>query len=150
MTEQSEYQTLDPLDIKLLQLLKANAREPNASLARKLGVSRATIQNHIENLKRRQIITGFTLKLDHNFQASKIQAHVMIAITTNDVRQMTLALENIPAVRSLYSISGKYDFIAILEERRMDLMDKALDNILIMPGVSQTNSSIILSTKFDR
>lgn len=141
---------LGQLDLKLLQLLSANGREPNASLARKLGVSRVTIQNHIEQLRHRKIITGFTVKLDHNYLASKIQAHVMIAISTNDVRKITRALENLPAVRSLYSVSGKYDFIAMLEENRMDLMDEALDNILMIPGVEETNSSIVLSTKFSR
>ena len=83
MQMDGENPNLDDLDKQLLQLLSADAREPNASLARKLGVSRATVQNRIDRLKHRGIIHGFTLKLDKGYAASRIRAHVMIVTGAN-------------------------------------------------------------------
>ena len=42
-------------DTKLLDLLRANAREPTASLARKLGLARSTVQERIARLEREGI-----------------------------------------------------------------------------------------------
>ena len=39
-------------DARLLDLLRANAREPAASLARKLGIARSTLQERIARLER--------------------------------------------------------------------------------------------------
>ena len=39
-------------DAKLVALLRANAREPTASLARKLGLARSTVQERIARLER--------------------------------------------------------------------------------------------------
>ncbi|RED50752.1 Lrp/AsnC family transcriptional regulator [Aestuariispira insulae] len=150
MSDDGQFPNLDNLDQQLLQMLNADAREPNASLARKLGVSRATVQNRIDRLRHRGIIHGFTLKLDKGYEASRIRAHVMIVTGANPGGRIETALERIPAVTGLYSISGKYDLIAIVEESRMDLMDVALDKIRDIPGITETTSSIILATKFDR
>ena len=150
MAEDLSNLALDELDTSLLQLLSADAREPNASLARKLGVSRATVQNRIDRLRHRGVVQGFTVRLDSGFAAARIRAHVMMVTDANPGGRIESTLERIPAVTALYSISGKYDLIAILEEARMDLMDAALDQIRNIPGVVETNSSIILATKFDR
>ena len=50
-------------DSKLLSLLKANAREPTASLARKLGLARSTVQERIARLERSGTIAGYTVRL---------------------------------------------------------------------------------------
>ena len=41
---------MDEIDRRLLALLRANAREPAASLAKKLKVSRGTVQNRIARM----------------------------------------------------------------------------------------------------
>jgi DNA-binding Lrp family transcriptional regulator len=53
---------LDATDEKLLKLLTANSREGTSSLARKLGLSRSTVQDRINKLVDRKVIAGFTVK----------------------------------------------------------------------------------------
>ncbi len=50
-------------DEKLIALLKANAREPTASLARKLGLARSTVQERLARLEREGIVRGYTVML---------------------------------------------------------------------------------------
>ena len=45
-------------DTKLLDLLRANAREPTASLARKLGLARSTVQERLARLEREGVDQG--------------------------------------------------------------------------------------------
>jgi DNA-binding Lrp family transcriptional regulator len=50
-------------DEELIGLLKVNAREPVASLARKLGVSRTTIQDRLRRLEQTGVIEGYSVRL---------------------------------------------------------------------------------------
>jgi len=54
--------TISPADERLLALLRENARAPAALLARRLGLSRTTVQSRIERLERGGVITGYTLR----------------------------------------------------------------------------------------
>ena len=54
---------LDPVDQQLLALLRENARESTAALARSLGLSRTTVQSRIERLERAKIIVGYSVRL---------------------------------------------------------------------------------------
>jgi DNA-binding Lrp family transcriptional regulator len=56
-------QTLDPLDHKLIALLKVNARLPVARLARALGCARSTVQLRLKALEDGGEITGYTVSL---------------------------------------------------------------------------------------
>ena len=56
-------------DLKLVALLRANAREPTASLARKLGLARSTVQERIARLEREGTIKGYTVRLSDAAQS---------------------------------------------------------------------------------
>ncbi|TGT50689.1 winged helix-turn-helix transcriptional regulator, partial [Mesorhizobium sp. M2E.F.Ca.ET.166.01.1.1] len=60
----------------LLTLLRANARASTAELARKLGVSRTTVQSRIERLEQRGIITGYGVRLSPDYERGLVKAHV--------------------------------------------------------------------------
>jgi len=55
--------TIADKDRALLALLSENARMPVAELARKLGLSRTTVQARIERLEAEGVITGYGLRL---------------------------------------------------------------------------------------
>lgn len=70
-------------DSKLIALLKANAREPTASLARKLGLARSTVQEKIAKFEKDGTIEGYTVKLSDAREARKLRAIVMISADPN-------------------------------------------------------------------
>ncbi len=53
----------DATDRALLALLREDARAPTAELARKLGLSRTTVQSRMERLQRQRVITGYTISV---------------------------------------------------------------------------------------
>jgi DNA-binding Lrp family transcriptional regulator len=63
---------------------------------------------------------------------------------------VTAALRRLPGVRALQSVSGPFDMIAAVEAPSVSEMDAVIDEIGAVKGVERTNSSIVLSTKFDR
>ena len=137
-------------DTKLIDLLRANAREPTASLARKLGLARSTVQERLARLEREGAIKGYTVRLADEAQDSRLRAVVMIETDPKQADRVSVELKNMPEVRSLAALSGSYDLIAMIETDTAARIDALLDRIGRAPGVARTVSSIILSEKFSR
>lgn len=137
-------------DARLIDLLRANAREPAASLARKLGVARSTLQERLARLEREGIVKGYTVKLSDQAATSNFRAVVMIEANAKQADRVTAELKKLPEVRSLCAVSGSYDMMAMVETETAQRMDAMLDRIGKAHGVARTVSSIILSEKFAR
>lgn len=142
--------TLSEKDRQLLSFLSENARIPTATLARKLGLSRTTVQTKIERLERDGVIAGYGVRLSDGFESGLVKAHVLITLTAKMLGRVTQELQAIPHVRSVYSVSGSFDLIAIIAAASISELDKVIDRIGEMDGVEKTLSSIILSTRIDR
>ena len=65
---------------RLLGLLRRNARESTASLARKLGLARTTVQERINRLERDGVIAGYTVRVSEGFARQRIAAQVLINV----------------------------------------------------------------------
>lgn len=141
---------MDETDKKLLALLQADAREPTSSIARKLGVSRSTIQSRMIRLEERGIIGGYTVRLSDAYAKARIRAHVLITVTPKQAPRVDAELKTMAEVTSLYSISGVNDLIAIVATETTSEMDTVIDRIGRISGIERTTTSIILSTKFER
>ncbi|MEH6589477.1 MAG: Lrp/AsnC family transcriptional regulator [Halioglobus sp.] len=141
---------LDTIDQKLLAMLRVNSRASTSALARDLGISRSTVQDRIRRLEKRRIIAGYTVRYHSDYGGRLLNAHVMIQVNPKRTSAVTTALETIGAIRTLQSVSGVYDMVALVEAASTEEMDKVLDQIGELPGVEKTATSVVLSTKFER
>ena len=142
--------TLDAIDQSLLNELRENARCPVALLARKVGLSRTAVQARIARLERDKVIVGYGVRSGDAYEQSLIQAHVMLTVGPKLSGQVEAALRKIPEVRSLLSISGTFDMIAIVQAGSIDRLDALIDSIGLLDGVERTNTSVVLSTRIQR
>ncbi|RUZ73873.1 Lrp/AsnC family transcriptional regulator [Mesorhizobium sp. M7A.F.Ca.US.006.01.1.1] len=134
----------------LLSLLRENARASTAELARRLGVSRTTVQSRIERLEQRGIITGYGVRLAPDYEQGLVRAHVLLTVTPKLADKVVRGLRALTTVRTLHSVSGNFDMIVIVDAPSIRDLDMLLDQIGAMDGVERTLSSIILSTRIDR
>jgi DNA-binding Lrp family transcriptional regulator len=142
--------TISDTDELLLALLRENARASTAMLARRLGLSRTTVQSRIERLARRGVIAGYTLRTSDEYEKGLVRAHVLITALPKLAARVESALRHMPAVRTLHSVSGAFDMIAIVAALSIQELDKQIDQIGVLEGVERTMSSIILSTRINR
>ncbi|QPB24421.1 Lrp/AsnC family transcriptional regulator [Rhizobium sp. 007] len=137
-------------DRELLDLLGENARAPVASLAKKLGLSRTTVQARLDRLEREGVIAGYNVRLSDAYQSGLAKAHVMITLAPKVLSQVCVSLQAIHGVKSLHSVSGTFDLIAVLEAPSISELDQLVDRIGMIDGVERTLSSIIMSTRLSR
>ncbi|MFC7047652.1 Lrp/AsnC family transcriptional regulator [Emcibacter nanhaiensis] len=141
---------MDKTDEKLLELLRLDSREPTASLARKLGLSRSTVQDRINRLVEKKIISGFTIRYHDEYRQQQITAHVMVCINQRHATGAIAQMKKMARIRALYVVSGSYDMIAVIKAPTMAEIDETLDDINAIDGVEKTTTSLVLSTKIDR
>jgi len=137
-------------DRDLLALLSEDARMPTAELARRLGLSRSTVQSRIERLERQGIIAGYGLRLGTAYAQRLVKAHVMVTVTPKLAARVEAGLRAMAAVRLLHSVSGPFDMIAVIEAEDIGELDAAIDRVGALDGVERTQSAIVLSTRIDR
>ncbi|MFN2360428.1 MAG: Lrp/AsnC family transcriptional regulator [Marinobacter sp.] len=141
---------LSDQDQQLLLLLRQNARSSISELARTLGLSRSTVQNRIARLEANGIIRGYSVELGGDYSANQVEAHVSIKVFQKLTARTNAALEQISQVSQLYSVSGEYDLIAIVQAQTLEQLSVVLDKIGNLEGVERTNSAVVLETRFRR
>jgi DNA-binding Lrp family transcriptional regulator len=141
---------LDDTDRALIAALRDNARAPVATLARALQLSRTTVQNRLARLERSGAISGYTVSVPAEAEAALVRAHVHITLGPKQAGAIEAALRRIPEVRTLHSVSGPFDLIAILAAPSIGDLDALLDRIGALDGVERTTSAIVLATRISR
>jgi DNA-binding Lrp family transcriptional regulator len=142
--------TLDDLDRRLLALLQADARSPTADLARRLGVARTTVLARITRLERQGVVVGYTVRLGQAEDERCVEAFVGITTSPKLARDVTTRLGAMPELRQLFSVSGEFDYIALLRAETPARLDALLDEIGAIDGVDRTTTSVVLARRVDR
>ncbi|MFY0619661.1 Lrp/AsnC family transcriptional regulator [Shimia sp.] len=139
----------DEADTQLLNLLSDNARAPVATLARKLGLARTTVQARIDRLETSGAIAGYTLRLGE-VARPRLRATALLSIELRSGPIVLDRLKSLSAVETVHTCSGRFDLIVQLAADSTTALDAALDKIGEAKGVKSSESLIHLSTKLDR
>jgi DNA-binding Lrp family transcriptional regulator len=142
--------TLDELDRRLVALLQADARTPAADMARQLGVARTTVLARLARLEKQGVIVGYTVKLARDEGEQGVEAYVGITTEPKSARLVTARLATLPELRQLCSVSGEFDYLALLHAESTARLDVLLDEIGAFEGVLKTTTSVVLARRIDR
>ncbi len=136
---------LDELDRRLIEMLRDDARLPTATLARRLGVSRGTVQNRIDRLVAEGVLLGFTVRLAGDVETAGVRALVSIEVRAAETRAVVAALRRMPEVRRLHSTNGRWDLVAEIATDDLAALDATLTAIRTLKAVANSETSILLS-----
>ena len=137
---------LDDTDREHIRLLAANSREPATTLARKLGVARATVQDRIDRLKRRGVISKFTIAVNPAATAVQVTACIFIKANLKNRDAVARGIARIKGIRELYKMVGENDdFLAIVDGDGTAALDATIGEIIAVPGVERTTSKLMLA-----
>jgi len=137
---------VDSTDHQLLSLLRTNARLSVASLAKTLHVARGTVQNRLARMEADGTIVGYTVKLKPQAEDQKVRALMTVAVEGNRTDEVLRALRGDPAVSALHTTNGRWDIVAELRADSLEAVDRVLGRIRLIDGISNTETSLLLST----
>ncbi|HEX7989397.1 MAG TPA: Lrp/AsnC family transcriptional regulator, partial [Stenotrophomonas sp.] len=90
---------ISPADERLLSVLREDARASTAQIARRLGLSRTTVQSRIDRLEQLGVIAGYTVRTHEDYEQGQVRAHVLITVLPKKMPAVVKALRDITEVR---------------------------------------------------
>ncbi|MEL6647478.1 MAG: Lrp/AsnC family transcriptional regulator [Pseudomonadota bacterium] len=138
---------MDDLDQRLIAALRHNARASLSELALTLGVTRSTVRARMERLNVSGEILGYTVVLKGDGAADPVRALTLISIEGRGKERILRYLDGIRQVRSVHSTNGRWDLIVEIGAESLEVLDDVLSQIRRFDGVSQSETSLLLSTK---
>jgi len=141
---------LDDTDRRLLSLLQANAREPTATLARKLKLARTTVVARLARLERDGVVAGYGVRLGQRLDSAAVRAYCSLSILPKTAASVLRELTLIPEIEEVSAVSGQFDYLVFLRCETHEQLNTLLDRIGLIEGVNHTQTSLVLSRKIDR
>ena len=143
---------LDSIDKKILRFLIQNARTPFLEIARECGISGAAIHQRIKKLEDMGVIQGSRMVVVPKSLGFDVCAFISIRVSDITRQQDTVELlKKIPEIVECHYITGSYNLmVKIYCLDNEHLMRTIFDNILRIPGVTNTQTYISLNEMFQR
>jgi DNA-binding Lrp family transcriptional regulator len=141
---------MDDLDRALIGQLRADARTPLATMARRLKVARTTVQARLERLESTGVIAGYTVRLGAGGAGAQIRASVLLTIEPRAQAAILSRIKTLPEVERVHTTSGRFDLLIEVAAPGTSTLDGVLDILGAIPGVRSSESLILLSTRLDR
>ena len=135
---------LDELDRGIVRVLQGNGRTANTEIARRLGVTEATIRNRLSRLLDEGLIHIVAVPTPKAFGAS-LSAIIGISARLGDVRAIADKLVTYEETRYVGLSTGRFDIIveAFFPDQEA-LLTFATEKIGSLDGVLDLETSIIL------
>jgi Lrp/AsnC family leucine-responsive transcriptional regulator len=103
---------MDANDLKILKILQADARTPNAEIARAVEMAPSAILERIRKLEERGVILGYSARLDPIAVERRLLAFVFVS-TEASLRDEDVvnALEQLPEVLEVHDVAGEDSYL---------------------------------------
>ncbi|MEM7545576.1 MAG: Lrp/AsnC family transcriptional regulator [Pseudomonadota bacterium] len=137
---------LDDTDQRLVAALRDNGRASVATLAADLGLARGTVRTRIDRMVARGVIRRFTIELAGESDPQMVRAVTSIELKGSMSRAVVSALSRIPEIRAIHSTNGAWDIVAEVRAASLPDIDRVLREVRAIPGVSNSETSLLLDT----
>jgi DNA-binding Lrp family transcriptional regulator len=138
---------LDELDLRLVDLLRRDARTPNAVMADALGVAPSTVHARLKSLRERGVLRGFHAEVSLAAMGRPVQALIAVRLAAHTREQIDSFRQTMPAlpgVLAMFHVSGVNDYLVHVAVSDTDaLREFLLDHVTSQPGVAHAETSLI-------
>lgn len=136
--------TMDDIDVRILDALRADGRASITAVAETAHVSRANAYARVARLVSEGVITGFTAKVDPRRSGRGSSAYVTMRVDQADWHDLREQLQQIPEVEHFALVGGDFDVILLVRARdNEDLRRVVLEELTSIPSVRDTKTSLV-------
>jgi DNA-binding Lrp family transcriptional regulator len=146
--EQRDAGALDRYDVALLQELQRDARQSNADLAARIGLSPAPTWRRVRRLEELGVITGYRAEIDRRRIGLGVLAFVRVDAERDNAdatRALEDAIRGLPEVISCHYISGAGTFELQVVVTDLDAFSRwTMQTLFRLPNVKDLHTSFSL------
>jgi Lrp/AsnC family transcriptional regulator, regulator for asnA, asnC and gidA len=134
----------DSTDEKIMQLLREDSRKSFVEIGVQIGLSESAVRRRVKNLMDSGFIRRFTIEMGTSNKTSAITFISVDSRIETDV--VCSKLRDLEGVEIIYEITGQYDIAVVIAAPTIADINRSVDNLRRIEGVSDTNTVIVLRT----
>ena len=139
---------MDSTDLKIVSMLKKNARISASAIAKEVGLAVSSVTERMRRLENQGVILQYTAIVDNTKIDGGITAMIGIKIEhTRYIDQLADIISSDPHVVSFYILTGDLDYIATIYAVSNKEFTEVHRAIAGLEGVASVKTYHILSTK---
>tara|TARA_Y100000310_G_scaffold336668_2_gene421836 strand:+ start:143 stop:580 length:438 start_codon:yes stop_codon:yes gene_type:complete len=138
---------LDNKDLKILDILRADAKKTTQQISRELNIPITTIHNRIKKMERDNIIEGYTVKVRNESLGKNLSARLCVRVSSNvgDEENICRTILKFEEVESVYMVTGEDDLIVKIRVADVnELHDFIMTKLRQVDGVASSSTIIVL------
>jgi DNA-binding Lrp family transcriptional regulator len=135
---------MDNIDQQIIKILKDNARTTYVEIGRLLKLSEGTVRNRVQTLIDSGIITKFTIEVSLSVG---VRALIMASIDpSTPTLQVSDIIGSLNGIEKIYEVTGEYEIVCVVTSANIEGLNQTIEDIRAIPGVTSTNTIIVLRT----
>ncbi|MFB6273200.1 MAG: Lrp/AsnC family transcriptional regulator [Salinibacter sp.] len=139
--------TIDEIDAKILELLQRSGRMQRSDVAEEVDLSISAVSERMRKLEERDVIERYTAVVDAKRLRLDITAFIRVSVDGSEhYEDFVDAVKDMDHVLELHSITGAGSHLMKVRTADTTELERFLSTIQALPGVSETTTSIVLST----
>ena len=139
---------IDDVNLQIIDILSKDSSTPFVEIAKRVGISDATVHLRVRRLIDEGIIRRFTLSLNNDRLGYDHLAFVGINIRPGFADQITEELSNLEEVLEIHEMHNRFDLFLKIRAKDLNHMRDIMENkIRILPNVLETELMAVLKTK---
>jgi len=139
---------MDQVDIRILKIIQEEARIPQASLGRRVGLSTSTVNERLRKLNRQGVINRYAAILDPTRLGFGLGAFIQVLLERPaDEKAFLERIRSSPQVLECHHVSGGYSYLLKVRAADTAGLERVLNEVIKPgPGVIRTETLVVLST----
>jgi DNA-binding Lrp family transcriptional regulator len=133
---------VDELDLKILDVIKNDAKLSVREIAKILNKSPSTILGRIKKLEKVGVIKGYATLIDYSKLNYQVTAITLLQVEGPYIEEVEKLLASEPNVRAVYDVTGEYDVIVISLFKTVSELDNFIKRLLKVPHIRRSITSI--------
>ena|SRR5712691_215661 len=144
----SKIRRIDLKNSQILDALQDDAKTPQAEIARRVGLSPASVNERIHKLEQQGVIRRYVAILDDQKAGKDITAFIEVFIEHPRHEESFVKLtRELEEVQECHYVTGEFScLLKVKVPDRLALRELVLDRINALDGIRQTKTMIVLQT----
>lgn len=141
---------LDETDLKILNLLKENAKLGTKEIGSKVGLTVTPTFERIRRMEKKGIISGYSARIDPKALGKQLMVFCQVSLKTHStdlLEVFEIHVRELNEVSSVFHVAGNYDYLLQVEISGMQQYQDFLKNKLAsIPNIANVQSTFVLSS----
>lgn len=137
---------LDDTDLRILRALREDGRASHREVAARTGLSLATVNRRVRALEAREVIEGYTVRIDPHAVGWAMTVLIGLRIEKGHLRPVQQEIAKDARVFGVYDVTGEWDGVVLARVRDRADLDDLAKTTLSSNHIQRSNTMVVLST----